>query len=181
MSEFDKMIQGEMYNPYDKELEEMRLKARQAAHMFNQIDSDEARLHSLEFLFSDLGENCKVYPNIRVDYGFNVTVGDNFYADFNCVFLDSNKITIGDNVNLDTDVSIITSKRPRDPEPRSQGLKMASPIVIKDNVWIGPQAIILGGVTIGENAIVEAGSVVRQDVPDNAIVSGNPAQVIQEL
>ena len=116
-----------------------------------------------------------------MDYGRHVEIGNNFYANMDCIFLDVNKIKIGNNVMVGPRVSFYTAGHPIDPQIRIEELEFGLPITVEDNVWIGGSATILPGVTIGKNSIIAAGAVVTKDVAANTIVGGNPAQLIRAI
>ncbi|KZK36897.1 MULTISPECIES: sugar O-acetyltransferase [Bacillota] len=132
-------------------------------------------------VFGKTGNNLYVTPPFQVDYGRHVEIGNNFYANMDCIFLDVNKIIIGDNVMVGPRVSFYTAGHPIDAEIRIEELEFGLPITIEDNVWIGGSATILPGVTVGRNSIVAAGAVVTKDVPSNSIVGGNPARLIRVI
>ncbi len=115
------------------------------------------------------------------DYGYNIEVGDNFYANFGCVILDVNRVTIGDNVLLAPNVQIYTAGHPVDPEKRLTGKEYGKPVFIGNNVWIGGGVIICPGVKIGDNVTIGAGSVITRDIPNNTIAVGNPCKVIKSV
>ena len=132
-------------------------------------------------VFGKTGNNLYVTPPFQVDYGRHVEIGNNFYANMDCIFRDVNKIIIGDNVILGPRFSFYTAGLPIDAEIRIEELEFGLPITIEDNVWIGGSATILPGVTVGRNSIVAAGAVVTKDVPSNSIVGGNPARLIRVI
>lgn len=132
-------------------------------------------------VFGKTGNNLYVTPPFQVDYGRHVEIGNNFYANMDCIFLDVNKIIIGDNVMVGPRVSFYTAGHPIDAEIRIEELEFGLPITIEDNVWIGGSATILPGVTVGRNSIIAAGAVVTKDVPSNSIVGGNPARLIRVI
>lgn len=132
-------------------------------------------------VFGKTGDNLYVTPPFQVDYGRHVEIGNNFYANMDCIFLDVNKIKIGNNVMVGPRVSFYTAGRPIDPQIRIEELEFGLPITVEDNVWIGGSATILPGVTIGKNSIIAAGAVVTKDVAANTIVGGNPAQLIRAI
>lgn len=132
-------------------------------------------------VFGKTGDNLYVTPPFQVDYGRHVEIGNNFYANMDCIFLDVNKIKIGNNVMVGPRVSFYTAGHPIDPQIRIEELEFGLPITVKDNVWIGGNATILPGVTIGKNSIIAAGAVVTKDVAANTIVGGNPAQLIRAI
>ncbi|GEK91546.1 sugar O-acetyltransferase [Alkalibacterium kapii] len=180
-SEIEKMIAGELYRPEDEELVIKRRSARLKAHRFNQVESDQKRMDIIKKLFGSTGENIKIEPTIRVDYGFNIHVGENFYANFNCVFLDVCPIKIGKNVMIGPGVSLVTPEHPLEAAARNSGYEFGRPITIGDNCWVGADATIVGGVTLGDNVVVAAGAVVKDSFPDNVVVGGVPAKIIKTI
>lgn len=132
-------------------------------------------------VFGETGDNLYVTPPFQVDYGRHVEIGNNFYANMDCIFLDVNKIKIGNNVMVGPCVSFYTAGHPIDPQIRIEELEFGLPITVEDNVWIGGSATILPGVTIGKNSIIAAGAVVTKDVAANTIFGGNPAQLIRAI
>ena len=131
--------------------------------------------------FGKIGEKCNILPPFRCDYGFHIEVGENFFANYNFIVLDGNYVRIGDNVWIAPNVGIYAAGHPLDVEDRIAGEEYAFPVTIGDNVWIGGGVTIIGGVTIGKNAVVAAGSVVIRDVPPDTLVAGNPARVIRKI
>lgn len=177
-----KMIAGELYRPQDPELKADRLRARQRLHAFNHSEPEETALRKQ--LLAELlgeGEDAWFEPPFRCDYGYNIVVGEAFYANFDCVILDVCPVHIGDNCMLAPGVHIYTATHPLDPVERNSGLEFGKPVTIGDNVWIGGRAIINPGVTIGNNVVIGSGSVVTHDIPDNSVAVGNPARVIKTL
>ncbi|WP_434717263.1 sugar O-acetyltransferase [Lactococcus lactis] len=132
-------------------------------------------------VFGETGDNLYVTPPFQVDYGRHVEIGNDFYANMDCIFLDVNKIKIGNNVMVGPRVSFYTAGHPIDPQIRIEELEFGLPITVEDNVWIGGSATILPGVTIGKNSIIAAGAVVTKDVAANTIFGGNPAQLIRAI
>ncbi|WP_281391322.1 maltose acetyltransferase domain-containing protein [Alkalicella caledoniensis] len=177
------MLAGELYNPGDKELSSDRQIARGKVRLFNQsLESEvDKRTEMLKNLFGSTKENIFIEPNFRCDYGYNIHVGENFYANFDCVILDVCEVRIGDNCMLAPGVHIYTAAHPLDPHQRNSGVEFGKPVNIGDNVWIGGRAVINPGVTIGNNVVIASGAVVVKDTPDNVVVGGNPARVIKEI
>lgn len=182
-TEKEKMLAGEMYDPQDSELRQKRMNAGRLSRLFNEtteIDGQD-RSNLLKKLFGSTGEIIHVTPTIRCDYGFNIHVGENFYANFDCVFLDVCEIQIGDNCMIAPGVHIYTATHPLDPTARNSGKEFGKPVTIGHNVWIGGRAVINPGITIGDNAVIASGAVVTKDVPANYIVGGNPAKAIGHI
>ncbi|MFC7115109.1 sugar O-acetyltransferase [Natronoarchaeum sp. GCM10025703] len=182
-SEKEKMVIGELYDPEDPELDAAHDRARRLTRQYNDapIDDEEQRQELLAELFGSVGENPYVEPDFRCDYGFNITVGDDFFANVNCIILDVCPVEIGDDCMLGPSVHIYTATHPIDAHERSQGLEYGKPVTIGDDVWIGGQAVINPGVTVGDGVVIGSGAVVTEDVPDDVVVQGNPATVIKEL
>lgn len=132
-------------------------------------------------LLGKAGDNCVVEQPLFCTYGYNTTVGDNFFLNVNCKLMDSGKITIGNNVFIAPNVCLITEEHAMDVEQRLAGLEYTHPVNIGDNVWICAGAIVLPGVTIGANSVIGAGSVVTKDIPPDSLAVGNPCKVIRSL
>lgn len=179
----EKMLKGLLYLANDKELVKMSNNARDLLDEFNGTFHRDfkKRTKIAEKLFKSIGKNIKLNKPLYVDYGCNITIGDNFYANFNLTMLDVNTITIGNNVMFAPNVSLYTASHPIDPEVRNMGPEFGLPIVIGDNVWIGGNTSINPGVKIGNNSIIGTGSVVTTDIPDNVIAFGNPAKVFRKI
>ncbi|WP_449556656.1 maltose O-acetyltransferase [Huaxiibacter chinensis] len=180
--EKQKMIAGELYNPADETLRADRLRARHLIHRYNHTHPDEKA--ERQALLSELlgkGEDAYIEPTFRCDYGYNISLGKSFYANFDCLMLDVCPIQIGDNCMLAPGVHIYTATHPLDATERNSGVEYGKPVTIGHNVWIGGRAVINPGVTIGDNVVVASGAVVTKDVPDNVVVGGNPAKIIKTL
>ncbi len=179
-----KMLNGELYNPFsDQTLERERNKAKELCNEYNIIkpSSKMERKNKLKQILGKIGENITIEPYFFCDYGYNIEIGENFYANHNLVILDPAKVTIGDNVLIGPNCGIYTAMHPIDVETRNKGLEYAKPITIGNNVWIGGGVTILPGVTIGENTVIGAGSVVVTSSPENVIAMGNPCKPIREI
>jgi len=177
-SEKEKMLAGELYNAADPELVADRLRAERLYRAYNATGADEGdrRARILADLLRHMGEGAVVRPPFFCDYGTNIRLGRGVFVNFGAVFLDVVAIDIDDGTQIGSNVQILTADHPRDAALRRQGLENGKPIRIGRNVWIGSGAIILPGVTVGDDAIVGAGSVVTRDVSSGATVMGNPAR-----
>lgn len=177
-SEREKMLAGELYDPGDPELSRQRSKAQRFMRSYNHtiVDDGPVRDALLRSHIGAVGESCAIRAPIYVDYGVNIYIGDQVFLNYGCVMLDVCTIKIGSGSQIGPAVQIVTADHPRDPADRAAGLEMGKPINIGGNVWIGAQAVILPGVTIGADAIVGAGSIVTRDVPPGITVVGNPAR-----
>ena len=182
-TEKEKMLAGEIYSSADPELVQNRLRARGLTRLFNDsLENEQSqRKVLLQRLLGSLGETIEIEPPFRCDYGYNIHLGNKFYANFGCVILDVCAVRIGSNCMLAPGVHIYTAAHPLNSAERIAGLEYGKPVTIGDNVWIGGKAIILPGVTIGDNVVVAAGAVVTKDVPSNALAMGNPAVVRRDL
>lgn len=182
-TEKEKMLAGEPYFAGDDELTAERLRARNLIYTYNNTRPDELREREgiLSQLLGKRSKSIFIEPTFRCDYGYNIHVGENFYANFDCVMLDVCKIEIGDNCLLAPGVHIYTATHPLDAIQRTAAVESGNPVTIGHNVWIGGRAIINPGVTIGDNVVVASGSVVVKDVPANVLVAGNPAQIIKKI
>lgn len=184
MSEKEKMLAGELYNAdYDEELINLRLEAKELCFKYNFLSpkDSEKKKEILEELFKSSLDRCCIEPNFYCDYGFNISVGKNFYSNHNLVILDANKVVFGDNVFIGPNCGFYTAGHPLDAETRNKGLEYAKPIEIGNNVWIGGNVVVLPGIKIGDNTVIGAGSVVTKNIPSNVIAVGNPCKVIKEI
>lgn len=183
MSEKEKMLAGLAYFAGTEELFGERMRAKKLTHRYNLLEPDalQERADILrELLGSYRGEPWIEAP-FQCDYGCNIHVGENFYANYNLVVLDCAPVTIGDNVFLAPNVSLFTAGHPVHPETRNTMLEYAAPITIGNNVWIGGGTILNPGVTVGDNVVIGSGSVVVKDLPSNVIAVGNPCRVLREI
>ncbi|CEN89266.1 maltose O-acetyltransferase [[Clostridium] sordellii] len=183
MTEKEKMLSGKAYIASDEELVKERKYARKITRLFNQTteEDDYERVILLKKLFGATGENIYIEPSFKCDYGSNIYIGDNFYANFNCIMLDVCEIKIGKNVMLAPNVQIYTAYHPIDAKLRNSGIEYGASVTIGDNVWIGGGAIINPGVNIGDNVVIGSGSVVTKDIPANCVAVGNPCKIIKTL
>ncbi len=182
-TEKEKMVDSELYLPEDPELVEERKKARRLTRLFNETTEteDAERIALLKELLGSSAGNIHIEPPFHCDYGYNIHVGKNFYANFDSVFLDACEISIGDNCFIAPGVHIYTATHPLNPYERLTGAEYGKPVTIGHNVWIGGRAVINPGVTIGNNVVIASGAIVVKDVPDHVIVGGNPAKIIKKI
>lgn len=182
MTEQEKMAAALWFNPADKTLAKQRQHAKALCVQLNQQGPLPFKAHQqlAGQLFGKLG-SCYIEPNFFCDYGTNIELGQNFYANHNCVILDAAKVRIGDDVLLGPGVQIYTVTHPLDATQRKTGLEQGKAVTIGNSVWIGGGAIILPGISIGDGAVIAAGAVVTKDVPAYVVVAGNPASVIKTL
>jgi maltose O-acetyltransferase len=182
-TEKQKMLAGELYVADDPELVADNKRASRLLRMYNSTTEEqlEQRHQILHELFAQVGPSVTIVPPFHCDYGNNIHAGDRLYMNYGCVILDCNIVHIGENVMCAPYVQIYTAYHPTNPEIRLAGLELAAPIKIGNNVWIGGNAIICPGVTIGDRTTIGAGSVVVKDIPDNVVAVGNPCRVIRYL
>ncbi|MBG9995609.1 sugar O-acetyltransferase [Pseudoalteromonas sp. NZS127_1] len=183
MTEKEKMLSGQYYDPSDPELIELRLKASLKTEALNQtsvIHLDE-RAQIIHALFGSTGKQVHVESSFNCDYGSNIHVGENFYANFGCVILDAAEVNIGNNCFIAPQVGIYTATHPINPIDRRSGLEYAKTITIGNDCWIGGHAVINPGVTLGNNVVVASGAVVTKSFGDNVVIGGNPAKIIKMI
>jgi maltose O-acetyltransferase len=177
------MLAGELYLSADRELVELRRRARRQTRAYNETTEEEPdkRRAILTELFGAAGPRLEVETPFRCDYGWNIFAGDNLYMNFGCVLLDCAPIRLGRNVMMAPNVHLYTATHPVDPVVRASGRELAFPITIGDDVWLGGGAIVCPGVTIGDGAVIGAGSVVTKDIPALCVAVGNPCRVIRTI
>lgn len=184
MSEKEKMLEGEWYEPLnDKELEAERIKVKDLCIKFNAVPESnrQERDNLIRQIIGKAGKELWVESNFFCDYGYNIEVGEKFYINHNCVILDCAKVKFGNNVLIGPNCGFYTANHPIDCELRNAGLENAKPITVGNNVWIGGGVTVLMGVTIGDNTVIGAGSVVTKDIPSNVVAAGNPCKIIKYL
>lgn len=183
MTEKEKMLSGNLYCAQDKNLVKQNKNAKRLTRLFNNTTENDTqkRLNILKELLGAMGGNISIEPIFRCDYGYNISIGNNFFANYDCTILDVCTVTIGNNVLLGPRVNIFTASHPTDSEVRNSGLEYGSPISIGNDVWIGGNTVINPGVKIGNNVIIGSGSVVTKDIPDNMIAVGNPCKVLRSI
>ena len=182
MTEKELQQAGHLYK-LDDELWDLHVNAMRMTRILNNLPDDQTDQKNalVQKLFAHAGKDAYVEAPFYCDYGYNISVGDYFFSNYDCVFLDCGKITIGDHVMLGPKVSIYTANHPIDPIVRNYNHDMGIPVTIGSNVWIGGNTVICPGVTIGDNTVIGAGSVVTKDIPANVVAAGNPCRVIRPI
>lgn len=191
-SEKEKMLAGEMYDPTDKELTKLRVKAHRLSQDYNSTYEDEEKKRTaiLNELLPNRGKGCFLQGPVQFDYGVFTTVGENFYANFNFTVLDTCPVNIGDNVFFGPNCTIATALHAMDSEERRMrvrddgsvyDLEYGKPVTIGNDCWIASNVVICAGATIGNNCVIGAGSVVTRDIPDGSLAAGNPCRVIRHI
>lgn len=177
------MLSGQIYDASHPYLLERLEQTREMLHDFNTLSPSkkEEQRTILERLLGGHGVKLQFNQPFRCDYGCNIFIGENFFANFNLTILDEAEVRIGDNCFIGPNVSIYTACHPIEPEKRNQLLEWAEPVAIGNNVWIGGSTTILPGVTIGNDVVIGAGSVVSRDIPSGTVAVGNPARVIRHI
>ena len=177
------MVAGELYVASDPELVRERARARELVARYNATGQDEQKERSslLAQLLAGMGHDAWIEPPFFCDYGWNISLGERAFLNFNCVILDCAAVDIGAGSMLGPAVQLCAATHPVDPAERATGLEYARPIVIGKNVWIGAGAIVGAGVTVGDDAVIGAGSIVLRDVPARVLAAGNPCRVIRTL
>ncbi len=183
MNQKERMLSGLPYKAWLDGLEEERIACKKKIYDFNMLPPDrrEEVPVMLKKLLGKTGENVFIEAPFHCDYGWNIEVGENFFANYNFTILDVGKVTIGKNAQIAPNVSIYTAGHPVHPDSRNSGYEYGIPISIGDNVWIGGNVVIMPGVHIGDNVVIGGGSVVTKDLPANVIAAGNPCRVLREI
>lgn len=184
MTEKEKMLLGYLFDAnHDEALARERARCSELCYAYNQLRPTdvEGQQRLLRQMIGRMGKNAAFTAPFWCDYGFNITVGDNFYCNHNCYFTDGVAITIGDNVFIGPNCCLTTAEHALDPEQRSAGMEIARPITIGSNVWLGAGTTVLAGVTIGDNTVIGAGSVVKHPIPANVVAVGVPCRVLREI
>lgn len=181
-SEKEKARDGELYNAnYDPQLIAERDVCKDLCFEYNNMhpSKKEDRQNLIRKMLGKTNGSFLIEQPFFCDYGYNIEIGENFYANMNCIILDEAKVVFGNNVFIAPGCGFYTAEHPLDVEQRNKGLEYAKPITIGNNVWIGAQCIILAGVTIGDNCVIGAGSVVTRNIPANVVAVGNPCRVLK--
>lgn len=183
MNQKERMLAGLPYKAWMDGLSEERLNSRMKIYEFNhclpsEVDKQQKLLREI---LGKTGKDFHIEAPFHCDYGYNIEVGENFYANFNCVILDVGKVTIGNNVMFAPNVAIYTAGHPIHPDSRNSGYEYGIAVSIGDNVWVGGNVVINPDVHIGNNVVIGSGSVVTKDIPDNSIAVGNPCRVVRQI
>lgn len=184
MTEKEKMLRGMLYDAdHDPELDRDRLRCKDLCWEFNALRPSrrEEQTALLRNLLGKTGENVTILSPFWCDYGDNIEIGRDFFANHGCVILDCAKVTFGDHVFIAPNCGFYTAGHPIDADRRNAGLEYARPITVGDNVWFGGGVQVLPGVTIGSDVVIAAGSVVNRDIPSHVVAAGNPCRVIRPI
>ena len=184
MTEKEKAAKGFLYNANnDVSLIEERRWCASLCYEYNQLHPAEVeeRERLIRQILGQASNTFVIEQPFLCDYGYNIKIGENFYANHHCTVLDGAKVVFGDNVFIAPNCGFYTAGHPLDAEQRNQGLEYAYPITVGDNVWIGAHVAVLPGVTIGNNTVIGAGSIITKDIPSGVIAAGNPCKIIREI
>lgn len=183
MDHRERMLTGRPYLANRDGLNEARMAAQELLYTYNNLPPSrwEEQRGLLDQLLGGIGENSTILPPLRCDYGAQISVGRDVFINYNFTVLDVCQVTIGDRTLIGPNVSIYAAGHPIAPEDRATGWEYGGPIHIGNDVWLGGSCVVLAGVTIGDGAVVAAGSVVTRDVPPNTVVAGNPARVLRQI
>lgn len=183
MTEKEKMLHGMLYDGNDAQLVQDRNTAKDLCYEFNHLRPSDVKGQEklLKNLLGEIHGDFSVMAPFYCDYGYNIEIGEHFFANHNTVILDCAKVTFGKYVFIAPNCGFYTAGHPIDTERRNAGLEYAYPITVGDNVWFGGGVQVLPGVTIGSNVVIGAGSVVNRDIPDNCVAAGNPCRVIRQI
>lgn len=183
MTEKEKMLSEQLYTAEDEQLQKESKNAKRVTRIFNNTTEEEGlyRIQLLKELFKKTGERLWIEPPFHCDYGCHISIGENFYANYDCIIIDVCDVEIGDNVFFAPRVGVYTAGHPIDAEIRNTGLEYGKKIKIGNSVWIGGNTVINPGVTIGDNVVIGSGSVVTKDIPSGVVAAGVPCKVIREI
>ena len=177
------MLAGLPYKAWLDGLAEERLENKKRIYKYNNLppEAEKEQDELIKEFLGKTGENVHIEAPFHCDYGYNIEVGENFFANYNLTVLDVGKVRIGKNAQIAPNVSIYTAGHPIHPESRNSGYEYGIEVTIGDNVWIGGNVCIMPGVTVGDNVVIGAGSVVTKDIPDSVIAVGNPCRVVRAI
>lgn len=184
------MLAGEWFCTPDMELARMRMRAQELQRLYNNCSPLDIKQQQalLARLLKRVGRNSWVEANFHCDYGVHIEIGDEVFINMNCTFVDGNRIVLGDRVYLSPNVQLMTTRHPLQPEARTvlvdgrrKCVQRAAPIVLGNDVWVGAGAVLLGGVEVGDNSVIGAGSVVTRSIPPGVLAAGNPCRIIRSV
>ena len=183
MNQKERMLAGLPYKAWMDGLSEERLENRKKIYKYNHLEpgNREEKDRLIKEILGKTGEEINIEAPFQCDYGYNIEVGESFFANYNFVVLDVAKVRIGKNAQIAPNVAIYTAGHPIHPDSRNSGYEYGIEVTIGDNVWIGGNTCIMPGVTVGNNVVIGAGSVVTRDLPDNVIAVGNPCRVVRQI
>ena len=182
-SEKEKMLAGELYRAVDPELAADHRRAHALLRAFNAtyVDDEDSQTLLLHQLLGQFGDGSCIKPPFLCDYGYNISIGAKVFVNYGCVVLDCAPVTIGDYAQFGPGIHVYAADHPRDPDLRRAALENAKPVTVGQNVWVGGGAILCPGVTIGDDTVIGAGSVVAKDIPPGVVAAGNPCRVLRTL
>ncbi len=183
MNQKERMLAGLPYKAWLDGLAEERLENKKRIYKYNNLppEAEKEQDELIRQILGKTGENVHIEAPFHCDYGYNIEVGENFFANYNLTVLDVGKVRIGKNAQIAPNVSIYTAGHPIHPESRNSGYEYGIEVTIGDNVWIGGNVCIMPGVTVGDNVVIGAGSVVTKDIPGSVIAVGNPCRVVRKI
>lgn len=183
MNQKERMLKNLPYKAWLDGLSEERLENKKKIYEFNRCEPEQMQRSQelLKQILGKTGENVWIEAPFHCDYGYNIEVGENFFANYNLVILDVGKVRIGKNAQFAPNVAIYTAGHPIHPDSRNSGYEYGIDVTIGDNVWLGGNTVVMPGVHIGNNVVIGGGSVVTKDIPDNVIAVGNPCRVLRKI
>lgn len=183
MNQKERMLKNLPYKAWLDGLSEERLENKKKIYEFNRCEPEEMQRSQelLKQILGKTGENVWIEAPFHCDYGYNIEVGENFFANYNLVILDVGKVKIGKNAQFAPNVAIYTAGHPVHPDSRNSGYEYGIDVTIGDNVWLGGNTVVMPGVHIGNNVVIGGGSVVTKDIPDDVIAVGNPCRVLRKI
>ncbi len=183
MTDWEKMQAGEIYNDFDLDLFNRRVEAKKLFRAYNRLEDDEVekRNEIMQKLFKSVGKNVWIEPDFRCEFGKNITIGNDVYINFGCVILDCGQVRIGNSTLIGPNVGLFSGNHTTDAEERAAGGLIPKPITIGNRVWLCGNVTVVPGVTIGDDTIIGAGSVVTRNIPSGVIAAGNPCRVLRTI
>ena len=183
MTDWEKMQAGKIYNDFAEDLFNRRVWAKKLFRAYNRLDDSEVekRRDIMRKLFKSVGENVWIEPDFRCEFGQNITIGDNVYINFGCVILDCGQVTIGSGTLIGPNVGLFSGNHTIDPVERAAGGLIPKPINIGSRVWLCGNVSVVPGVSIGDDSVIGAGSVVTHDIPSGVVAAGDPCRVLRKI